>query len=319
MGLETLWTAVKLILLPVCMILYLLYQLLFYVSGGPFQTVRNYISHRMSHYWKNYLIHLVCYCFPNWSKALLHFFPYVFPFIFITISCVIQPPYWSHFDMPPKENKRLLLYPRQLLLFSSPQLNNIFKWQFSFSWMQYLGFFPIQRAATNGHYTLTMLLNKLHNCLSMQSKVTNAHVSSNKSHDKQSSKKCLTTEEACHSTDSIFFDSDGDLLYLDICATDSMSPYVEDYIPSTFVPIDNLPDVKGSGGALPVKGYGTVRYSAMSDDGHSYVIEIPDMAFIPDLDYRLLAPQYLKKVERLQGLVDNNGEFTTGFHVDEDF
>ena len=44
MGLETLWTAVKLILLPVCMILYLLYQLLFYVSGGVSNSPQLYFK-----------------------------------------------------------------------------------------------------------------------------------------------------------------------------------------------------------------------------------------------------------------------------------
>ena len=143
MGLGIFWTAVKLILLPISITLYLLYQLLFYISGGPVQTVRTYISQRMYHLWENYRIHLVCYCFPSWSQAVLFCFPYVFPFVFITTSCIIKPPYWSYFDMPPKENKRFLLYPRELLLFSSLQLNSIFKWQFSFSWMRYLGFSPI--------------------------------------------------------------------------------------------------------------------------------------------------------------------------------
>ena len=318
MGLGIFWTAVKLILLPISITLYLLYQLLFYISGGPFQTVRTYISQRMSHYWENYLIHLVCYCFPSWSQAVLFFFTYIFPFLFITASCIMKPPYRSYFVMPPKK-KRLLLYPRQLLLFSSLQLNSIFKWQFSFSWMQYLGFSPIQRAATNGHYILTLLFNKLHDYLTTKSRINDVLVPSSKLKDRQPTPKCLTTEEACHSTDNIFFDSDGDLLYLDTCATDSMSPFLEDFIPGTYVPIVDIPDVKGSGGPLPVKGYGTARYSAISDDGHTYVLEIPDTAFIPSLDYRLLAPQYLKKVERLQGVVDANGNFTTGFHVDEDF
>ena len=46
---------------------------------------------------------------------------------------------------------------------------------------------------------------------------------------------------------------------------------------------------------------------------------IPDTAYIPTMEYRLLAPQYLKKIEQLQGLVDHNRQFTTGFEVDEDF
>ena len=57
----------------------------------------------------------------------------------------------------------------------------------------------------------------------------------------------------------------------------------------------------------------------VSDDGIPYVLEVPHTAFVPTLDYRPLAPQYLKKVECIQDLVDYDGTFSTGFHVDETF
>ena len=184
---------------------------------------------------------------------------------------------------------------------------------------QYLGYFSLQRVATNGFYLLTLLTNKIQLYLSVQIKATNAHASNNNSQEDKQSKQCLTTGEACHSTDSIFFDSDSDLLYLDACTTDSMSPCMADFIAGTFVPISYCPDVKGSGGALQIKGYGTVRYSVTSDGGHSHVLEISDTAFILSLDYRLFAPQYLKTIERLQVLADDNEEFATGFSVGEEF
>ena len=158
MGLETLWTAVKLILLPVCMILYLLYQLLFYVSGGPFQTVRNYISKQMISCWENYFIHLVRYCFPSWSQVLLYFSPYILSVIFIITMGMIKPPFWSYFELPLQENERLILYPRQLMLLSSIQLNSLLQWQFQWDWIFSRGFYPLQHMVNNGCYLLSVIL-----------------------------------------------------------------------------------------------------------------------------------------------------------------
>ena len=236
---------------------------------------------------------------------------------------MIKPPFWSYFELPLQENERLILYPRQLMLLSSIQLNSLLQWQFQWDWIFSRGFYPLQHMVNNGCYLLSVILTHVQKLLEISKPPTtpksdtynNTVTDPLPAHDK----KCLTTSEACLSTDNIFFDSDTDLLYLDTCATDSMSPYLQDFVPGTFTPLHDLPDVKGSGGSLQIKGYDTVRYSVVSDDGHSYVIEIPDTAYIPTLDYRLLAPQYLKKVERLQGLVDHEGNFTTGFNVDETY
>ena len=260
---------------------------------------------------------------------MLYLAPTFLPVIFMAMNCVVKPPYWTYFEMPLQENQRLLLYPRQLMVLSCIQLNSLMKWQFSWEWLFYKGFHPFQQVATNGSFLLTILFDRIQQLLtstikkvSTKTKTKTQSVAQEKETiptNSESAPKCLTTGEACHSTDNIFFDSDTDLLYLDTCATDSMSPYAQDFIPGTFVPIDDCPDVKGSGGNLQIKGYGTVRYSVVSDDGITYVLEVPDTAFVPTLDYRLLAPQYLKKVERIQGLVDHDGKFTTGFQVDETF
>ena len=140
------------------------------------------------------------------------------------------------------------------------------KWQFSWEWLFYKGYHPFQRVATNGSFLLSILFNRIQQILA--STVNKISAKTKKQTDVQETEtiptdtglalKCLTTGEACHSTDNIFFDSDTDLLYLDTCATDSMSPYVQDFIPGTFVPIDDCPDVKGSGGNLSIKQYGTV-------------------------------------------------------------
>lgn len=130
---------------------------------------------------------------------------------------------------------------------------------------------------------------------------------------------CLDTGDETPSTDNITFDSDSSVAYLDTCATDSMTPFYDDFMPGTFVSIENLPNVKGSGGKLKIKGVGTVRYVVHDDNDQPYVMEIPDTVYIWDLDFRLLAPQYIKNCERLAGNINEPDQQQTGMAIDEFF
>ena len=170
----------------------------------------------------------VSFCFPAWSSMILYSAPYTLLLLFIIISRVIRPPYRSYFDMPIQENKQLMLSPRHLMLLSNIQVNSLYKWHFTWDWLMQKRFYPVQHMVGNGHYLLSLLFDHIKQLLinSTKSDPTNSNITSPIDMDeKLHSKQYLTTSEACHSTDTIFFDSDTGLL---CSATDSMSPYMQD-------------------------------------------------------------------------------------------
>ena len=160
------WTAVKFLLLPICMILYIFYQLLLlYVPGGPFAFIHKQITTYTTYMWEHYFIHLVHHCFSILSRIMLYLTPTILPVIFMVLTCILKPPYWTYFEMPLQENLRLLLYPRQLMILSCIQLNSMMKWQFSWEWLFYKGYHPFQRVATNGSFLLSILFNRIQQIL----------------------------------------------------------------------------------------------------------------------------------------------------------
>ena len=77
--------------------------------------------------------------------------------------------------------------------------------------------------------------------------------------------------------------------------------------------------VEGSGGQLKLQWYGTIRYTVSDDDGQPHVLEIPHTAYIPDLKYRLLAPQYIKTCEKEMGILDGDNANHTRLEKGEKF
>lgn len=182
------------------------------------------------------------------------------------------------------------------MLLSSLQLSSFYHWIFNPHSFFHHGFLPFQRIISNAIWCYEYISPKLKNTLQSlccQNK-TNKNLSaeakpSPEPHLLQSG--CLQTNEESHSTDAISFDSDTALVYLDTCATGSMSPFKTDFIPGTFTMNAEPNGVEGSGGSLGLHEYGTVRYTVTDDIGAMHVIEIPNTAYIPQLKYRLLAPQ----------------------------
>ena len=86
---------------------------------------------------------------------------------------------------------------------------------------------------------------------------------------------------------------------MDSCVTDGMTPSLHDFEPGTYKTTPPSSYV-GSGGNGQILGYVTASYVVTSDDGIQYKMKVPNMAHSPTVPHRLLAPQYLKKIERIQ-------------------
>lgn len=71
--------------------------------------------------------------------------------------------------------------------------------------------------------------------------------------------------------------------------------------------------------AIDVADFDLLQLTNRNTNGQYHNLEIPDTVYIPDLQYRLLAPQYLKRCERLQGIINEDGKQSTGMVVDEHF
>ena len=164
--------------------------------------------------------------------------------------------------MSKQENERMMLYPLHLILFLNIELNSLYKWQCIWDWLCkgciiqfnkwlvmdiiYYPFYLI----TSSNYQLFLqrrLLRiwiLLHQSTRMKSYIFPNNVSPPVRHVTQLTPYFLTQI-------LIFYT-------LGTCAADSMSPFMQDFVPGTFVIIDDPLDVKGSRGDLPMKGYGTV-------------------------------------------------------------
>ena len=60
--------------------------------------------------------------------------------------------------------------------------------------------------------------------------------------------------------------------------------------------------MEGSGGKLTIHGYGSIEYRVKSDDGSMVTIKVNNRPFVPNLKFRIFAPQKIatyKKNNRL--------------------
>ena len=155
-----------------------------------------------------------------------------------------------------------------MIILSAIQINELFHWQFNLFSILSLGYHPLLLMVNNGCFIFELISKHYHNSTSKPT--------TNEKHPTPTqpttgnllpqTRLCLDTGDDTPSTDNITFDSDSSLVYLDTCATDSMTPFFEDFIPGTFVSIENLPNVTGSGGKLKIKGVGTASYVVHDDN-----------------------------------------------------
>ena len=93
------------------------------------------------------------------------------------------------------------------------------------------------------------------------------------------------------STDNIEFDSDSVNVFLNTCMTAGGTPSKHHFLPNTFVP--TIENMEGSGGKLTIHGYGSIAIRIQTDDGSMVTIKIKNQPFVPNLKFRLLAPNQI--------------------------
>ena len=109
---------------------------------------------------------------------------------------------------------------------------------------------------------------------------------------------CLNSS-GLRSTDNIKFDSASVNVFLDTCVTAGTTPFKHDFLPNTFVP--TLENTEGSGGKLTIHVYGSIEYHVQTDDGSMVTIKVNNQPFVPNLKFRLLAPQQIVTDEKSNG------------------
>ena len=85
-------------------------------------------------------------------------------------------------------------------------------------------------------------------------------------------------------------------MFLDTCVTARVTPFKHYFIPNTFVP--TIENMEGSGEKLTIHGYGSIAYRVQTDDGSMVTIKVNNQHFVPNLKFRLLAPQQIATDEK---------------------
>ena len=60
--------------------------------------------------------------------------------------------------------------------------------------------------------------------------------------------------------------------------------------------------MEGLGGKLTIHVYGSIAYSVQTDDGSKVTIKVSNKPYVPNLKFRLLAPQHIATDEKHNGL-----------------
>ena len=102
------------------------------------------------------------------------------------------------------------------------------------------------------------------------------------------------------STDKIKFDSNSVDLFLDTCVTAGTTPFKHDILPNNFVP--TIENMEGSVGKSTIYDFGSITYRVQTDDGSMVTIKVNNQPFVPNLKFRLLAPQQIATDEKNNGL-----------------
>ena len=113
---------------------------------------------------------------------------------------------------------------------------------------------------------------------------------------------CLNSS-GLRSTDHIKFDSNYIDVLLDTCVTAGATLFKHDFLPNTFV--STIEDMEGSGRKLTIHGYGSITYCVQTDDRSMVTIKVNNQPFVPNLKFRLLAPQQIATDEKKNGLPDH--------------
>ena len=106
---------------------------------------------------------------------------------------------------------------------------------------------------------------------------------------------CLNSS-GLRSTDNIKFDSDSVDVFLDTCVTAGATPFKTIFflIPS----FQQLKIWRVQGGKLTIYGYGSISYHVQTYDGSKVTIKVNNQPFVPNLNFRLLAPQQIATDEK---------------------
>ena len=113
---------------------------------------------------------------------------------------------------------------------------------------------------------------------------------------------CLNSS-GLRSTENIKFESDSVDVFLDTCVTTGATPFIHDFLPNAFIP--KIENMEGSGGKLTIHGYVSISYCVQTDDGSMVAIKVKNQLFVPNLKFRLLAPEKTVTDEKNNGLPEH--------------
>ena len=92
-------------------------------------------------------------------------------------------------------------------------------------------------------------------------------------------------------------------MFLDTCVTAGETPFENDFLPNAFV--TTIENMEGSGGALKIHGYGSIAYCVQINDGSKVTIKVNNQPYVPNLKFRLFAPQNIATDEKNNGLPEH--------------
>ena len=81
------------------------------------------------------------------------------------------------------------------------------------------------------------------------------------------------------------------------------TPFKNDFLPNTFVP--KIENMEGSRGEFTIHGYGYIAYRVQTDDGSKVTIKVNNQPYVPNLKFRILAPQLIAANEKNNGLPEH--------------
>ena len=113
---------------------------------------------------------------------------------------------------------------------------------------------------------------------------------------------CLNSSRL-RSTENIKFDSNSVDVFLDTCVTAGATPFKHDFLPNTFVP--KIENMDWSGRKLTIHSYGSIAYRVQIDDGSMVTIKVNNQPFVPNIKFRLLAPQQIATDKKNNGIPEH--------------
>jgi len=115
--------------------------------------------------------------------------------------------------------------------------------------------------------------------------------------------KHLTLKSDSHDPYKIAFDSDSFEVFLDSCVTQALTGFKLDFIENTFQESKHVA-IDTALGSMAITGKDVARFCIQDDDGDFVQLQVP-IHYSSKCKYRLITPQWLAKIYRMQG-IDRN-------------